>query len=112
AKRKLIAPAGALLCRKEFKGVLEYFPPRSGRGIKIRSLRAMAHIRYPPNDAISVIGEQYGAIFGLGNANGPAPYVRIIDDEPGDKILVFARGQAVFHGGANDLVAGAFCTIP
>jgi len=69
-------------------------------------------MRHAPNGAVLIIGEQQRAIFGLGDADGPTPDPPILSYEAGNKILVFAGGHAILHDATNDLIAGAFCSVP
>src|SRR5258708_34303412 len=69
-------------------------------------------MRHPPDRAVAVFGEQQRAVMRDRDANGPSPHRGIIDDKAGDKILVFAGGDAVLETNADDLVAGAFRPVP
>ena len=77
-----------------------------------RSSRSGAVVRYTPNRAVPIFGEQQRAIFGLRDADRPAPNSRIIDYEAGDKILVFSGGHPILHDAANDFITGSFGPVP
>src|ERR1700730_15413014 len=47
-----------------------------------------------------------------GDTDRPCPHLGIVDDKPGDEILVFAGGYPVFETNANDLIAGVFEPVP
>ena len=46
------------------------------------------------------------------HSNGPSPDVGIIDDEAGEKILVFAGRRSVFQANSDDFIARASGSIP
>jgi hypothetical protein len=58
------------------------------------------HIRQAPKRAISIIGEQQRAVFGLSNANWPAPNLSVIDYEAGKKIFLYSGEYSIFHNAA------------
>src|SRR5205085_1064078 len=67
---------------------------------------------HAPDRVVAVLGEQLRAVLCRGDADRPAPYRRIVNDEAGDEVLVFAGRHAVVHDRADDLVAGAGRAIP
>ena len=47
-----------------------------------------------------------------GYANGPPPYLGIVDDKAGDKVLVLAGRHSVLEANADHLITGAFGPVP
>ena len=61
----------------------------------------------------AIVGDEDGAVFGGGYADGSAPGVAIWQDESGEEVFVAAVGvSGVMEGHANDLVAGAGGAVP
>src|SRR4029077_5219377 len=74
--------------------------------------RGLARIVKAPDRAARILRHQEAAVLVDGDANWAAPRLRIIDDESGGEILIFAARHAVLHNDANDFVAGAFGAVP
>src|SRR6202795_369675 len=69
-------------------------------------------MRNPPDRAVAVFRYQQGAVMRDGHANGPPPYLGIVDDKAGDKVLVLAGRHSVLEANPDHLVARAFGPVP
>jgi hypothetical protein len=51
----------------------------------------------PPDRSVSVFRHKECTVVCDCHSNGPSPHVRVIDDKPGEKILVFPGRRTVFQ---------------
>src|ERR1700730_1579296 len=66
----------------------------------------------PPDRAVSVFRHKERAVMRDRHSNGSSPHVGIIDDEAGEKILVFAGRRSIFQRNSDDFIAGSFGSVP
>src|SRR5580704_11636771 len=76
------------------------------------SARRLTRVGNPPYGTAGIFRNQERPVLVDGDADRAAPDLRIVDDEAGGEILIFAGRRAVLHQDTDDLVAGAFGAIP
>src|ERR1700747_3919747 len=65
-----------------------------------------------PYRPVGVLAHQQRAVMGHGDADRAAPHRALVDDEPGEEILVLAGRHAVLGLDPDDLIAGALRAVP
>src|ERR1700687_1696242 len=69
-------------------------------------------MRNPPDRAVAVFRHQQCTVMRYGYADGPPPYLGIVDDKAGDKILVLAGRHSVLEANPDHLITRAFGPVP
>ena len=72
----------------------------------------MAGVSDAPERAVAVLGHEQRPVVRHGHPHGPAPDTAVVHHEPGEKVFVFAGGNAVVETHAHHLLTGAQRAIP
>jgi hypothetical protein len=66
----------------------------------------------PPDRSVSVFRHEECAVLRDCHSNGPSPHIGVVDDKPGEKILVPPNRRSVFERNSDDFISRAFGSIP
>lgn len=66
----------------------------------------------PPDRSVSVFRHEECAVLRDCHSNGPSPHIGVVDDKPGEKILVLPYRRSVFERNSDDFISRAFGSIP